>query len=194
MSIKNYPRLPRLYFDLDGVLADLESGAKHHGLPPSEAKRKVGFYRDLPLVAHAQEAVHELRRDGWPTWALTKIPDSNPFSATEKLLWTRESFQAFNERIVITPDKGAVGTPDDWLIEDRPGHANAHAFAGYLVHFGSPDAPDWPTVVQFFRKVRAQGLSARDLKAEALANGTYLQYMPEEERSQRHYPFGLAPA
>src|SRR5260370_570879 len=87
MSIKNYPRAPRLYFDLDGVLADLEKGATDHGMHPSEAKRKVGFYRNLPLIARAQESVQILRTDGWHEWALTKIPDSNPFSATEKLQW-----------------------------------------------------------------------------------------------------------
>jgi hypothetical protein len=39
------------------------------------------------------------------------------------------------DHIIVSPDKGAVGTARDFLIDDHPEWANAHNFSGTPIHF-----------------------------------------------------------
>jgi 5'(3')-deoxyribonucleotidase len=57
---------------------------------------------------------------------LSKIPAENPHSATEKMLWVREHFPYLGDKIILTPDKGCVGSQRDFLIDDHPEWANAN--------------------------------------------------------------------
>nr|WP_276530645.1 hypothetical protein [Burkholderia multivorans] len=111
-------------------------------MEPKEFKRVAGAYRNLPLMAGAAEAVARVQAMGLQPWGLTKIPASNPYSATEKLLWVQEVLPALHDRVIITPDKGAVGTARDFLVDDMPRWANAKNFPGTLIHFKN----DWDAV------------------------------------------------
>ena len=139
MGIRDYPATPRVYLDMDGVLADFELGCKAFDCLPAAGKLLPNIYRNLPVIPGAKRAVHALERHGFLLFVLTKIPRKNPLAATEKLRWLAEHFQSIDDRVIITPDKGAVGKPCDFLIDDHPEWANANAFPGTVVKFDG----DW---------------------------------------------------
>ena len=135
MGVREYSDKPRVYLDMDGVIADFDRAAREHEMEPKHFKRVAGAYLDLEPMPGAVEAVAHLESAGFLVFALTKVPRSNPYAATEKLLWARRHFPSLEDRIIITPDKGAVGTARDFLVDDHPDWANAHNFPGTVVHF-----------------------------------------------------------
>lgn len=161
MSVKVYPDVPRVYVDMDGVLADFIAACTACGKSPSEAKHQAGLYRQLPIIAGAREGVLALIKQGWLVFVLSKIPDSNPHAASEKILWLREFFPEFSERIILSPDKGAVGSARDFLIDDFPEWANAHNFPGTVLHFGERGAhPDWASIVAHLSTLAPKAINA----------------------------------
>ena len=164
-----FPPLPRKYtrpvtvfLDQDGPLADFEAECTRHGLKPSEAKMRPGWYSRLPVTPGAKEAVRELL--AMPLFQLfvaTKIPDENPLAATEKLFWLRAEFPELEERVIITPNKACLGTAADVLVDDRPHKADAGHFPGTFVHFASPALPDWAAVMPVLRALHAQRQAER---------------------------------
>ncbi|WP_157649592.1 hypothetical protein [Burkholderia ubonensis] len=144
MGVRNYPDTPRVYFDFDGTLGDFIGAARAQGMEPSQFKRVAGAYRHLPLIAGAAEAIARVEALGLQPWGLTKIPASNPYSATEKLLWTMELIPSLHDKVIISPDKGAVGSARDFLVDDMPQWANAKNFPGTLIHFKG----DWEPVFE----------------------------------------------
>lgn len=135
MGVRHYPDIPRVYFDFDGVIADFEKGATLHNLHPKQFKRVAGAYLNLDPLEGAWEAVQEVIRRGYQIFGLTKCPDENPYSAMEKLLWVKEHFPMLDGRVIISPDKGAVGSARDFLVDDHPEWANAHNFPGTILKF-----------------------------------------------------------
>ena len=146
-----------IYLDQDGVIADFNAGAEAHGLHPADYKLMPLAYRHLPVYAGALEGVARLSAlvGAHNLWIATKIPTHNPLAATEKLLWLGELFPQFRDRFAIIHDKSLLGTPEDYLVDDRPHKANARDFRGTLLHFGPQgDFPDWPAVLNYFQAVR----------------------------------------
>lgn len=136
MGARTYPDMPRAYVDLDGVLADFDAQAKAMGLTPHEAKARAGFYASLPMIEGAYGGVGDLEVMGYDVWIASKIPAVNPYAATEKLLWVRANLPArMHDKVIITPDKGALGRPGDILIDDHPEWANAEQFGGRVIRF-----------------------------------------------------------
>ncbi len=147
MGVRTYPDTPRVYFDMDGVLADFVRAADAHNMAPSQFKRVAGAFLGLPLMPGAAETVAQVQALGLQVFALTKIPASNPYAATEKLLWIRQHLPALDDRVIISSDKGAVGTSRDFLVDDRPDWANAKNFPGTLIPFNG----DWAVVFAALR-------------------------------------------
>jgi 5'(3')-deoxyribonucleotidase len=142
-----------IFVDQDGPLADFDAAARARGLAPGEAKMLPGFYRSLPLVAQAREAVLELvLLPGCQVFVATKIPDENPLAASEKIAWLHQHLPELEERIIITPNKACLGTQDDFLIDDRAHKADAAFFRGRFLHFGSSAFPDWHAVLHELRR------------------------------------------
>lgn len=137
MGVRTFPDVRRAYVDFDGTCADFTGAASANGMTPKEYKLVPGAYRNLALMPGTIAALNELTRRGFQVWGLTKLPADNPYSATEKLLWQRETAPIFGERVIMSPDKGAVGSPRDLLIDDMPGWANANAFPGTIIPFTS---------------------------------------------------------
>lgn len=141
---------PRLYFDLDGVVADFDRACQLSGIPPNEFKLLPGTYFSLPPYPGAIKALERLNAAGCDIWIATKIPTANPGAASEKLHWIQQYLPWLMRKVIITPDKGTLGTSNDYLIDDRPHKANCEDFAGTLLHFGPGKAiPDWDTLLAY---------------------------------------------
>lgn len=154
MSVRVYNPGPRIYLDMDGPLADFEAASNKHSIPPSRFKLLTGVYVSLPVTPGALHAVGQLLAARKEVFVLTKIPSQNAVAATEKIIWLRENFPNLQDRIIISPDKGCVGTTADILIDDHPEWANANNFPGRIIKFGgTPDekfdyAFDWGAVLR----------------------------------------------
>jgi 5'(3')-deoxyribonucleotidase len=147
MAERNYTNPKRVYFDMDGVLADFEKESIERGIPFKVLKNTIDAYRHLPIMEGAKEAVSRFIEAGYELFILTKTPSKNPYSATEKIFWANEHFPEFGDHIMITPDKGALGQEGHILIDDHPEWANAHNFetrGGKVIHF----TRDWNKVFE----------------------------------------------
>lgn len=123
---------------MDGPLADFDLYCLDLGLDPSHAKLYCGTYLHLPVTDHALEAVERLTSDTrWDVFVLSKIPSGNPGAATEKHFWLRKYFPTLEKKLILSPDKGCVGSSRDILIDDHPEWANAHNFPGTIIKFDS---------------------------------------------------------
>jgi len=162
MSIRNYPETPRIYVDMDGVVADFERAFLECNLTAKEYKLIPGSYEKLLPIPGAIEGIRELLELGFFVMMLTKIPSQNPYAASEKLIWIKKHLPELHDYVIITPDKGAVGTFSDHLIDDHPEWANAHNFPGMVIKFnGEPDedhshmhCQNWTEVVEHFKTHR----------------------------------------
>jgi 5'(3')-deoxyribonucleotidase len=143
MSIREYPDLIRVYVDMDGVVADFEGGFKSVGMTATEFKKLPGIYRDLKPIPGAIDGLKWLLDNGYFPMMLTKIPSENPLAATEKIQWLYEHAPFMEDHIIISPDKGCVGTHRDFLIDDFPAWANAHQFEGTVIRFGNSPTHGW---------------------------------------------------
>ena len=143
---------------MDGVIADFERGFVEASKTPKEFKVIPGSYSNLHPYPGAVEGVKDLIELGYYLFILTKIPSENPYAATEKMIWLQKHFPVLKDHIIVTPDKGCVGTVRDFLIDDHPEWANAHKFPGTNIKFGGDAvgpfgyASDWERVVNLFEK------------------------------------------
>lgn len=176
MGVRTYPNVPRVYFDLDGTLFDFVRAATAKGLTPKEYKVQRGAFSNLPLIAGAQEAVAQVELMGYQSWVLSKISKSNPYAAAEKLIDVRQSFPSIGDRVIISPDKGAVGTARDFLVDDLPEWANANNFPGTVLRFEN----NWAPILDALRA--KQGLAA----------GSALREPCDYCQGNRQIPSGIA--
>ena len=139
---------------MDGVIADFDNAIINTGLVGKSLKMVKGIYTELDIFPGAREGVSSLFDMGFQIHIATKIPDDNPYAATEKLLWLRRHFPELAVNVTITPDKGQLGLPEDYLIDDRPHKANIENFQGTLLHFGEKGIyKDWNSVIKYFKQV-----------------------------------------
>jgi hypothetical protein len=151
MSIRTYKKGPRVYLDLDGVIADFEQESSRLGLHPQQAKLIPGVYTNLRPMEGAIEGVNCLLdladRLNIEVFLLTKIPSKNPYAASEKLIWVNKHLPRIKDYVIISPDKGCVGTSIDILVDDHPEWANADSFVGTIIHYGER-VRNWDELVQ----------------------------------------------
>lgn len=67
-----------------------------------------GWFRELPVVAGAQEGVDSMLSRGWDVYLCTKPLAANPTCRDEKAAWVGEHFPDLKEKLVITADKSIV--------------------------------------------------------------------------------------
>lgn len=135
MGIKTYKNIPRVYFDMDGVLADFEKYVQEHGGKHNIVKNIIGTYINLEVLEGSKEAINTILEFGYDIFVCSKPPKENSYAVNEKYQWLNIHFPEFKDRIIITPDKGCIGTVKDYLIDDHPEWANANNFPGKVLEF-----------------------------------------------------------
>lgn len=141
MTDKRFRDVPRIYLDMDGPLADFDRYCADNRLDPEHAKLYGGTYLNLPVTEGANQAVYMMESllPNVELFILSKIPTDNPTAATEKHHWCARHFPTLTKKIILSPDKGAVGSERDILIDDHPERANAEKFRGRVVKFIASD-------------------------------------------------------
>ena len=148
-----------LYFDMDNVLVDFQSGLDQVS---EEVKAKFAddgkgkpHYDDIPDIfakmkpmPGAIEAVNALK-DKYDCYILTTSPWDNPTALQNKLNWVRQYFgDTFYKRIIFTHHKNLCFQPGAYLIDDRTKHG-ADQFGDHHILFGSKDFPNWESVLNY---------------------------------------------
>lgn len=154
---------PILYFDMDGVLVDFQSGLNKipeevKSLYDAEGNNKA-HHDDIPGVFSLMEpkpgaidAVNKLK-DRFDCYILSTAPWGNPSAWCDKLEWVKKYFgEVFHKRLILTHHKDLCRQQGSWLIDDRPNHG-AENFGDHLIPFGSERFPDWESVVEYLMTV-----------------------------------------
>lgn len=148
-----------LYFDMDNVLVDFQSGLDQVS---EEVKAKYAddgngepFYEDIsglfalmkPMPG-AIDAVNVLK-DKYDCYILTTSPWDNPTALQDKHNWVRKYFgDIFYKRIIFSHHKNLCFQYGAYLIDDRTKHG-ADQFGDHHIHFGSEKFPDWESVLNY---------------------------------------------
>lgn len=104
----------------------------------------------MPAIPGAIAAVRSLIGMGYEVWMATKPPTGVAYAYSDKAQWVMDNIPELKRRIIITHDKGLLGAPGDYLIDDRPHKANCERFLGTLIRF--TDGVTWSDVLDRLRK------------------------------------------
>ena len=142
-----------LYIDMDGVLVDSQSAIAHlqaNVLQEFDGRldEVPGIFHLMDPVPHAIESFNELAAK-FDTYVLSTAPWENPSAWSDKLLWVKRHLgPAAYKRLILTHHKNL--NLGDFLVDDRTTRG-ADRFQGELILFGSPEFPDWSSVVGYLR-------------------------------------------
>ena len=141
----------RLYFDMDGVLVNFQSGIdKLSDAVKREYEGRLdevpGIFSLMEPLEGAIEAVHKLQ-EHYDVYILSTAPWNNPSAWSDKVSWvTRHLDDVFHKRMIITHCKHLC--EGDYLIDDRPNNG-ASEFKGEWIHFGSERFPNWERTLNY---------------------------------------------
>ena len=143
-----------LYFDMDGVLVDFQSGIDR--LTDLEKEQYEGKLDDVPNIFSrmspydgAVDFVKTLS-EHFDVYLLSTAPWVNPTALNDKLQFVKDYFgDVFYKRLILTHNKQLnIG---DYLIDDRTKNG-AGDFSGEHIHFGTDDFPDYQSVIDYLIK------------------------------------------
>ena len=147
-----------VYFDMDGVLVDFQSGIDR--MTEEELERYDEDHRDdcpgifsrMDPAPGAIEAAKKIA-EKYDVYILSTAPWGNPSAWSDKLLWIKKHFggskdSIFFKRVILSHHKDLnIGA---YLIDDNVGKGAAD-FKGKHIHFGSDGFPDWESVLDYLR-------------------------------------------
>ena len=143
--------MQKLFFDMDGVLVDFQSGIdKLSDETKQEYEGRLdevpGIFSLMDPMPGAIEAVHELSKH-YDVYILSTAPWKNPSAWSDKINWITKHFgDIFKKRVILTHCKHLVN--GDYLVDDRAKNG-ASEFPGEWVQFGSEHFPDWEEVTRY---------------------------------------------
>ena len=149
-------RKKRLFFDMDGVLVDFESGlAQQDEQTLKEYEGRCdeipGLFGLMQPMPGAIEAVHKLN-EHYDCYILSTAPWNNPSAWSDKVTWiTKHLDDVFHKKMVITHCKNLC--KGDILIDDR-GKNGTSQFEGEWIEFGSERYPDWNAVLDYLIPIK----------------------------------------
>lgn len=141
----------RIFFDMDGVLVNFESGIERLS---DEIKEQYkgrldevpGIFALMDPIPGAREAVRLLAKH-YDVYILSTSPWNNPTAASDKIEWVKKHMnEIFHKRVILTHHKELC--QGDYLIDDR-GKNGASEFSGEWIHLGSKDFPDMDAVLSY---------------------------------------------
>lgn len=184
----------RLFFDMDNVLVDFQSGldridkktknkyrAKWQG-DKDRLDEIPGLFGKMDPMPGAIEAVHKLAAE-YDVFILSTAPWGNPSAWSDKVTWvTKYLDDVFHKRIIITHRKDLV--EGDYLIDDR-GKNGTSEFKGEWIQFGSERFPNWDTVVDYL--IKPLRIYPLKLSIRYLTNSYESHYAPLSLRKEPIY-------
>jgi len=149
-----------LHFDMDGVLVDFASGIPY---PPDritetgrwwddpKEMQEKGFFRKLPLMPGAKEAIEHLMKDHHLDIHIASKPLTNGFCASEKFEWVAEHLPFLLKKTHLIQDKGLLH--GDYLVDDDMRWKSV--FKGHMFLFNSEKPLEsWKTILDYMDRYR----------------------------------------
>ena len=142
-----------VFLDMDGPLANFNAGVGRENFEPDPPEMFVkGFFRSLPVVPGAREAVTQLLQiDSLDLYIGSKHTTSNFNCASEKVEWIAAEFPELLKKMLLICDKTLL--KGDYLIDDD---LRWKGFDGLFIHF-DPKNPEksWGEIVEFMKSNHA---------------------------------------
>ena len=135
-----------IYFDMDGVLANFIKGVGRD-VPLTEKPQEMyeeGFYRNLPVMEGAKEAIEALLNNSkFEVYVASKPAKHSEYCASEKYEWIKEHFPRLYKKIVLICDKSLLR--GHYLVDDNP--EKWEGFEGLVIGFNPREgATEWERV------------------------------------------------
>jgi|TARA_B100000315_G_scaffold197914_1_gene189327 5'(3')-deoxyribonucleotidase len=140
-----------LYIDMDNVLVDFQSGIdKTNEDVRAEYAGRLdevpGIFSLMEPVTGAITAFTELSKK-FDTYILSTSPWENPSAWSDKLIWVKKYLTDYAyKRLILSHHKNL--NSGHFLVDDRKKNG-ADKFHGELIHFATPQFPDWKAVTDY---------------------------------------------
>jgi 5'(3')-deoxyribonucleotidase len=145
-----------VYLDMDNTLVDFPSGLRQVDEDTLAAysgreDEIPGIFALMDPLPGAVEAFHTLSVH-FDVYILSTAPWENASAWSDKNLWVKRFLggdpdSPAYKRLILSHHKNL--NLGDFLVDDRPHKNGADRFIGEVIHFGSGEFPDWPSVVNY---------------------------------------------